>query len=181
MRYESSTGIPSISMMNRASRFTLAIAVGVLAVVAAGCSNDQAAANNQLIQQQQTQLERQQQELEALQANQNQNTGYMPGVATSAPGGCDKEVESVASQRGGDRFAAGDFPKALGYYQDALTACPNDDRAQVNVARTYEAMGNNVAAINHYRIAADSNGPTDTDASEEAKSALLRLQASRLP
>jgi len=168
-------------MINRARRAIPALALGVLVVVAAGCGSDQAAANNQLIQQQQAQLERQQQELEALQANQNQNTGYTPGVATSAPGGCDKGVESVASQRGGERFAAGDFGKALGYYQDALTACPNDDRAQVNVARTYEAIGNNAAAINHYRIAADSNGPTDTDASEEAKAALLRLQASRMP
>ena len=181
MRHKSSTGVLFISVTNLIRQVVTALSFGVLAMVAAGCMGDQIAATNTLVQQQQAQLERQQQELEALQANQNQNQGYTPGVATTAPGGCDKSVETVAAQRGGDRFAAGDFAKALGYYQDALTACPNDDRAQVNVARTYEAMGNNVAAINHYRIAADSSGPTVSDASEEAKAALLRLQASRMP
>jgi tetratricopeptide (TPR) repeat protein len=132
-----------------------------------------------LVQQQQEQLEHQQQELEQLQANQNQN--YTPGVASSARGGCDKEVEMTATHRGGDKFAAGEFNKALGYYQDALLACPNDERAQVNVARSYEALGNKVAAINLYRKVADSNSATVSDAQEEAKAALLRLQAARMP
>ena len=90
-------------------------------------------------------------------------------------------METIATQRGGEKFAAGDFNKALGYYQDALAACPNDDRAEVNVARTYEALGNKVAAIKHYRKAADSNSATVSDAQEEAKAALLRLQAARMP
>ena len=60
-------------------------------------------------------------------------------------------------------------------------ACPNDDRAEVNVARTYEALGNNSSAINYYRKAADTNSATVSDAQEEAKAALLRLQASRMP
>ena len=143
---------------------------------------DQIEATNKLVQQQQAQLEQQQQELEALKANQNQT--YTPGVATSGPGGCDKQVEQVASQRGGDKFVTGDYAKALGYYRDALMACPNDDRADVNVARTYEALGNNAQAIKYYRQAADksdSSAPTVSDASEEAKAALLRLQASRMP
>jgi tetratricopeptide (TPR) repeat protein len=141
--------------------------------------SDQIDATNKLVQQQQEQLEHQQQELEALQANQNQ--GYSPGVATPAHGGCDKQVETVASQHGGEKFAAGDFNKALGYYQDALLACPNDDRAEVNIARTYEALGNNASAINYYRRAADTNSATVSDAQEEAKAALLRLQATRMP
>ena len=116
---------------------------------------DQIDATNKLVQQQQEQLEHQQQELEALQANQNQN--YTPGVASSPRGGCDKDVETTATHRGGDKFAAGDFNKALGYYQDALMACPNDERAEVNVARTYEALGNKVAAINLYRKVADTD------------------------
>jgi len=168
-----------MSVTNPASRILAALALSVLTLIAAGCMGDQIAATNQLVQQQQEQLERQQQELEALKANQNQ--GYTPGVATSAPGGCDKGVESVASQRGGQRFSAGDFSKALGYYQDALAACPTDDRALVNVARTYEALGNKVSAIKYYRKAADSSGPTVSDASEEARAALERLQATRLP
>ena len=89
----------------------------------------------------------------------------------------------TATHRGGDKFAAGDFNKALGYYQDALLACPNDERAEVNVARSYEALGNKVAAINIYRKVADTdaNSATVSDAQEEAKAALLRLQAARMP
>jgi tetratricopeptide (TPR) repeat protein len=161
-------------------RIVAALALGSLMLAASGCMNDQIAATNKLVQQQQEQLEQQQQELEALKINQ-QNQQYTPGVATTSPGGCDRQVEEVASQRGGDKFASGDYAKALGYYRDAMMACPNDDRATVNVARTYEALGNNVQAIKYYRQAADSSGPTVSDASEEAKSALLRLQASRLP
>ena len=167
-------------MTNLARRIAAAMAVGVLALIGSGCMGDQIDATNKLVQQQQEQLEHQQQELEALQANQN--TGYSPGVATSSPrGGCDKEVETVASKRGGDKFAAGEFNKALGYYQDALMACPTDERAEVNVARSYEALGNKVAAINLYRKVADSNSPTVNDAQDEAKAALLRLQAARMP
>jgi tetratricopeptide (TPR) repeat protein len=120
--------------------------------------SDQIDATNKLVQQQQEQLEHQQQELEALQANQNQN--YTPGAATHAHGGCDKELEGIATKRGGERFAAGDFNKALGYYQDALMACPNDDQGEVNVAHAYEALGNKVEAINYYRKAADTNSAT---------------------
>jgi tetratricopeptide (TPR) repeat protein len=153
----------------------------MFALIGSGCMGDQIDATNKLVQQQQEQLEHQQQELEAMQANQNQ--GYTPGAATSSRGGCDKQVETVASQRGGEKFASGDFNKALGYYQDALLACPNDDRAEVNVARTYEALGNKVAAINIYRKVADTdaNSATVSDAQEEANAALLRLQAARMP
>ena len=87
----------------------------------------------------------------------------------------------MASQRGGQKFSAGDFNAALGYYQDALAACPNDDRAEVNVARSYEALGNKVSAIKYYRKAAETGGPTETDAEDEAKASLLRLQADQLP
>ncbi len=179
MRHKSSTGIIFISATNLARRILFALALGVFALIGAGCMSDQIAANNQLVQQQEEQIEQQQQELEALKASQNQ--GYTPGVAASSTGGCDKGVETVARQRGGERFSAGDFSKALGYYQDALSACPTDARAEVNVARTYEALGNKVAAINHYRKAADNSGPIVTDASEEARAALERMQASRLP
>jgi tetratricopeptide (TPR) repeat protein len=155
------------------------LSVLTLALIASGCMSDQIDATNKLVQQQQEQLEHQQQELEALQANQNQN--YTPGAAPHAHGGCDKELEGIATKRGGERFAAGDFNKALGYYQDALMACPNDDQGEVNVAHAYEALGNKVEAINYYRKAADTNSATVSDAQDEAKAALLRLQASRMP
>lgn len=179
MPHKSSTDIIFISVTKLATRILLALALGIFALMGAGCMGDQIEATKQLVEQQQSQLEQQQQEIEALKANQNQ--GYAPGVAASSPGGCDKGVETAASQRGGDRFAASDFSKALEYYQDALSACPTDDRAEVNVARTYEALGNKVSAIKHYRKAADSNSPIVSDASEQARAALERLQASRLP
>lgn len=179
MSHKSSFSVISMSVTNFPKQFLAALALGVLAFIVAGCMGDQIDATNKLVQQQQEQLEHQQQELEALQANQNQS--YTPGAAPAARGGCDKDVETIASKRGGDKFAAGEFNKALGYYQDALLSCPNDERAEVNVARSYEALGNNVAAINLYRKVADSNSAIDTDAQEEAKAALLRLQASRLP
>jgi tetratricopeptide (TPR) repeat protein len=179
MRDKSCTGVISGPVTILARRILLAIALGILTLIGAGCMGDQNADTQKLVQQQQDQLERQQQEIEAIKANQNQ--GYTPGVATTPAGGCDKGVESVASQRGGARFSAGDFAKALEYYQDALAACPNDDRAEVNVARSYEALDNKVAAVKYYRKAADHSGPTVSDASEEARAALERLQASRLP
>jgi tetratricopeptide (TPR) repeat protein len=168
-----------MSMMNCARGIVTLVALCLFALGVVGCESDQIEANNKLVQQQQEQIEHQQQELEALKASQNQ--GYTPGVARSAAGGCDKDVESAASQHGGDKFAAGDFSKALDYYQDALMACPNDARAEVNVARTYEAQGNKVAAIKFYRKAAGSSGATVSDAELEAQSALERLQASELP
>jgi tetratricopeptide (TPR) repeat protein len=177
MQYESAGVYGFVSSL--AMRITAALALCGLALIAAGCGGDQIEATNKLVQQQQEQIEKQQQEIEAIKSSQNQT--YTPGVATSARGGCDKQVEQVASQRGGDKFAAGDYAKALGYYQDAQTACPNDDRANVNVARTYEALGQNAQAIKYYRKAADTSGPTETDAEDEAKAALERLQASRLP
>ncbi|HYL57752.1 MAG TPA: hypothetical protein VEU51_02695 [Candidatus Acidoferrales bacterium] len=160
------------------NRIRLAIALGAAIFAAPGCMGDEIKANQELVQQQEGQIEEQQREIARLQANLN----AAPASAVSIPpsGGCDKTVEQTASQRGGERFASGDFPKALGYYQDALIACPTDDRAEINVARTYEAMGDKQKAITHYRIAANRDTTTVTDAQDEAKAALLRLQASRL-
>jgi len=163
--------------MNPNQRILFVLAVATFAIIGSGCGSDQNAATNELVKQQQTQIEQLQQQIDALKSNQ---TPYTPGVA-SRSGGCDRGVEQTATKRGGERFAAGDFNKALLYYNDAVTACPTDDRAEVNVARTYEALGNNAAAIKYYRKAAESNGPTVSDASDQARAALDRLQASQLP
>jgi len=153
------------------------VVTGLFAISLMSCGDSQIEANNELVKQQQTQIEQMQQEIESLKVNQ---TGYTPGVSSNA-GGCDKGVETTATQRGGERFAASDFGKALGYYQDALTACPTDDRAEVNVARAYEALGDKASAVKHYRKAANSGGATVSDAQTKAQNALVRLQASRLP
>ncbi len=164
--------------MNPNNRILLALTLGLLTVGGYGCgTSDQIAATETMVKQQQEQIEQQQQEIDALKSTQS----YTPGVASQSRGGCDRGVAQTASERGGERFSSGDFHKALLYYNDALSACPHDDQAEVNVARTYEALGNKPAAIKHYRIAAESNSPTVSNASDQAKAALVRLQASLMP
>ncbi|HEY6418626.1 MAG TPA: tetratricopeptide repeat protein [Candidatus Binataceae bacterium] len=132
-------------------------------VLLSGCLQSAIDENKQQIDQQQKQIDSLQQQLNALSVPQ-----YTP-----APGsGCDKEVMATATRRGGDRFAAGDVGRALGYYQDALTACPGNPQAEVNLARTYEAMGNRAAATQHYQNAANSSDPSQKSAEDEARAAL---------
>lgn len=163
-------------MMNPNNRILLALVLAFFATAGSGCGNDQIASTQAMVKQQQEQIEQQQQQIDALKNAQS----YTPGVA-SGPGGCDRGVENAATERGGEQFSSGDFHKALLYYNDALSACPHDDQAEVNVARTYEALGNAPAAVKHYRIAADSNSAVVSTASDQAKAALVRLQASRMP
>ena len=163
--------------MNLNYRIPFALALAIFTLVGSGCGGDQIAATQEMVKQQQEQIEQQQQELDALKNNQG---AYTPGVASSA-GGCDRGVENAATERGGEQFSSGNFHKALDYYNDAFTACPSSDQAQVNVARTYEALGNKPAAIKHYRIAAESTSPTVSRASDEAKAAMVRLQAPLMP
>src|SRR5215469_10927537 len=102
MLHKSSAVQGFISMARCARRTPLALAAAFLALTLAGCGGDQIEATNKLVQQQQEQIEKQQQEIEAIKASQNQN--YTPGVATSASasasGGCDKQVEQTATERG---------------------------------------------------------------------------------
>ncbi len=139
-----------------------------LLLVLAGCDSATLKAQQQQVQENQQQIEQQQQQIEALKANGP--TSYAPGVAPPA-GGCDRATADTATKRGGDKFASGDYQHALAYYRDALTACPGDPRAEINVARTYEALGDRQSAIEHYRAAASSGGA----GSDEARNALTRL------
>ncbi len=159
-------------------RLMLAAVLAIGALALSRCANDELAATHKLVLQQQGQIEQMNQEIESLKASQR--TSYSPGVATNT-GGCDKAVGSAATQRGGEKFAAGEFGRALAYYQDAVTACPTDGKGELNVARAYEAMGDKNNAIKHYRKAADETGPVVTDAQDQARAALVRLQADRLP
>ena len=125
--------------------------------------------NRQLLAQQQAQLDQLKQQMAALQV-QHSYTSDAP-----AAGGCDRSVMHEATRKGGERFAAGDFPHALGYYQDAVTACPTSAQAQLNVARSYEAIGDRAQAVTHYRLAADATGGADADAVRQAREAIARL------
>jgi tetratricopeptide (TPR) repeat protein len=151
------------------TRLLLRLALAIpLAAALSGCLESEIEANNEQIKQQQAQIADMQKQIDVLKAQQ-----YTP---TPPPGvGCDQAVMATATKRGGERFAAGDFKRALGYYQDALTACPGDARAEVNLARTYEAQGNRTAAIEHYRAAAASTDSAAADAQQAARTALQRL------
>jgi tetratricopeptide (TPR) repeat protein len=141
-------------------------------VVIAGCGSAAIKANQEQLAQQQTQLDQLKQEVAAL---QGQN-GSQPGAATP-PGGCDDAVMHEASRKGGERFAASDFAHALAYYLDAVSACPTNARAQLNLARTYESLGDSTQARTHYELAANSSG-SDAVAAQEARAALARLHPS---
>lgn len=138
-------------------------------MLALGCSNAANDANRRQVEQNQALIEQTQQQIAMLKAQQNNP----PAPST---GGCDKGVEATATHRGGDALASGDMTKALGYYQDALTACPSSSKADMNLARVYETLDNRDAAIRFYRAAADA---TDSDghSTKDAQAALSRLGA----
>jgi Tfp pilus assembly protein PilF len=126
------------------------------------------------LQAQQAQLDQLKQQVSALQ-NQHASASY----STAAPGGCDPAVMAAATRKGGARMAAGDASQALGYYQDAVTACPTSAQAQLNLANTYETIGDRAAAVQHYRLAAGANGSgADAAATQKARQALTRMGAS---
>ena len=93
-----------------------------------------------------------------------------------APGWAINQLQSLSRRirRAGEAYAAGNMNKALGYYQDALTACPSSSKAAVNLARTFETMNNRSAAIRYYRQAAAST-ESDPHSIQDAKAALSRL------
>lgn len=147
----------------------LVLAAGALA----GCLQEELAANQRQLDQQKAQLERLEKEIADLRKAQNYASSPPP------PGACDAEVARQATLRGGQRFAANDFGRALGYYQDAVTACPTSAETELNVARTYEALGRRAEAVEHYRRATQLVRPDEAKAAEQARQALSRLDATR--
>lgn len=145
----------------------------VLAVGAAGCSQAGIEANKRQLDQQKAELEKLKQEIAALKA------APPPSYPTAMPppGSCNTAVMQAATKRGGEHFATGNFSLALGYYKDAVTACPTSAQAELNVARAYEALGLRDKAIAHYKLASESTAPADSQAASQARQALVRLGA----
>jgi tetratricopeptide (TPR) repeat protein len=158
--------------MNSSNRIQLVLLAATLAVCAPACENAAIQANEQQVQQQQAQIEKMQQQIAALKSGQSYST------TPPAPGTCDKAVMAEAARRGGAKMASGDFTRAVGYYNDALTACPGNAQTEVNLARAYEALHESDKAIANYRLAATSTDPADASAAQEARQALNRLGAS---
>jgi tetratricopeptide (TPR) repeat protein len=147
-----------------------------MALGAAGCLSDALKQNQQQLDQQKAELDQLKQQVAELKAAQQ------PSYPTTAPppGSCDRAVMQVATRHGGERLAASEFTKALGYYQDAVTACPTSAQALLNVARAYEALGDRGHATDYYKRAIQA-APSDHDAhpavAEQARQALARLAA----
>jgi len=179
-------------MRNQPHRTTLAraplaaiifpIILSMLALCS-GCANDADDATQRQVEANQALIEQTQRELATIQAGQNSAPPPAPGASAgangsanaSAIGGCDKNVEATATKRAGDAYAASDMTRALGYYQDALTACPSSAKAALNLAHINETMSNRDAAIRYYRQAAASKD-ADAHTLKDAKSSLLRLR-----
>jgi tetratricopeptide (TPR) repeat protein len=158
-------------MLMRMAAITLAAIT--IAAVLVGCLQSAIEANQKQLQNQQAQLDQLKQEVSALQSSR---TPY--STAAPQPGGCDAAVMRAATRKGGERMAAGDASKALGYYQDAVTACPTSAEAQLNLANTYVSIGDHVEAVQHYRLAAGASGHDgDAGAIQKAREALSRMGA----
>ncbi|MGH7948251.1 MAG: hypothetical protein ACREQF_03390 [Candidatus Binataceae bacterium] len=143
----------------------------VIALCVAGCMSREIEESRRQIEAQQALIEKQGRDIQQLQTLQ----AATQRTPVAALGTCDPSVRDLATRKGGERFAANDFQQALGFYEDALVACPNSARAELNVARTYQAIGNRSLAIDHYQHAARATDSSDPDASAQARAALVRL------
>ena len=148
---------------------TLTAILASLVLISASCESAALKANENTVQQNQEQIERMQREIEDLKAQQAYRTPQ------PTPGSCDRDVLARATRQGGENYSSGDFNKALGYYQDALAACPGNARAELNVGRAYEALNERERALNYYQQAASSGDPTEKAAEAEAHTAVDRL------
>lgn len=162
-------------MPRRTTRFApILAAASAIVAGSAGCLGEALEQNRRYVEQLQAQIDKQAREIQELRA---QLAAAPPPPAAPPPGACDVAVMQLATTRGGESFAQADFQRALGYYQDALTACPGNARAELNVARTYEALGDRSLAIVHYRRAAQATDANDAAAAAEARDELKRLGA----
>jgi Flp pilus assembly protein TadD len=146
----------------------LIFAAFVCLTISPGCQQSAIDANNQQLKDQQAQIDQLKQQISVLQSGR---ASY--STAPLQPGACDQGVMAEATRKGGERMAAGDVPKALGYYQDAATACPTNGEAQLNLGNAYEAIGDRAEALQHYRSAAAATG-TDPTVVQKAREALKR-------
>ena len=150
------------------------LALLLLLIPAAGCNNAAIEANQRQVDQNQALIEQQQRDIARL---QSEMSAPPPPPAAPIPGNtgnCDKGVEAAATKRGGDAMASGDMTKAIGYYKDALSACPGSSKADMNLARVYETLDNRDEAIRYYKAAASSKQSDGANA-KAANAALARL------
>ncbi len=144
----------------------------------AGCFGQAAQENQRILQQQQTELEQMQRDLATLQAQTGGvNPAPVPSApAPSAPGGCDSQLAKRAAERGAREMKAGDLKQALGYYQDAASACPRNAETELKLGQVYEAMGQRAFAREHYRRAEVLAVQNNPELADRARKALAHLE-----
>lgn len=159
-------------MRTRMGRVFLALGFSILGCTLAGCMQAALEANQRQLEQQQAELDNLTRQVAALQAQRSSYATASP----AAPGVCDRAVMAAATRKAGERLAAGDATHALGYYQDAASACSTSAQAQLNLAHALEMSGDRAQALAHYRLAAAATaGDTGAEAVRNARKALGRL------
>jgi tetratricopeptide (TPR) repeat protein len=138
------------------------------AAASSGCGFEELRENQAALDRQRLEIDKQQHELETIRQQQTYNAAPTP------VGSCDPDVMRIATKRGGDSFAAGDYQRAVGYYSDADKACPGNPEAELNLARAYEALGQRDQARKYYQKASESPGSDDRYA-RQAQEALSRM------
>ncbi len=135
-----------------------------------GCLGEQGIEENRRqVAAQQALITQQQKQIAELQARTSASTSYAPAKR------CEESVRQSASRRGAEKFAAHDYSTALGYFQDAVAACPSSPQAEFDVARAFDALGERAQARTHYRRAAKLAGAANATIAEQARAALTRL------
>jgi tetratricopeptide (TPR) repeat protein len=133
-----------------------------------GCMFEELRENQAALDRQRAQIDKQQHELENIRQQQTYNAAPAP------VGSCDPDVMRIATRRGGNSFAAGDYQRAVGYYSDADKACPGKPEAELNLARACEALGQLDQARKYYQKASESTG-SDARFARQAQEALSRM------
>lgn len=152
---------------------TVAVVAAVAIINVTGCAdNGMAEANATQLQQQQQQITDLQTQIDAL---KNQQTKFYSISSQIAPGGCDQGVTHDATQRGDEKLAGQDYEAALGYFEDAQSACPNSAETELNLGRVYDAMGERDQAAPHYRRAIELAKDSDPTVASQARTALGRI------
>lgn len=141
--------------------------IGLAGLLGCAGNNSQLQELQRQLQLQGEEIKHQQAELAALQAQ-----SHPPPLP---PPACDRAILGLAQTHGDQQMAAGNFHGALGYYQDALSACPSSADAALKAAMAAQKSGDRAEAIKYYRRAAKTS---DAAAAARARQALAALKAS---
>jgi tetratricopeptide (TPR) repeat protein len=141
----------------------------IVLVGALGC-----VANNSPIQELQRQVQLQAEEIKHQQAQIAALQAQSHPQPALPPPACDHEILRLAQRHGDQQMAAGNFKNALGYFQDALSACPKNDKALLSAAQAASASGERALAIEYYRRAAKAADPAVATRARQALAAMNR-------